>query len=122
MVSRRGAVAAAGAESSNDAGGSMNRESDFRKRKRGMNTMHARAMGVAVATALLMTIGVTLSVACPLCFSQADAQTADGLNDALLLLMGLTGSVLGGIAAFVISLRRRAGKVVRAIGGGQSLH
>ena len=84
--------------------------------------MHARAIGVAVAAALLTTIGVTLSVACPLCFSQADAQTADGLNDAVLLLMGLTGSVLGGIAAFVISLRRRAGKVVRAIGGGQSLH
>ena len=98
---------------------SLSRENDCRKGEKRMNTMHARAMGVAVAAVLLMTIGVTLSVACPLCFSQADAQTADGLNDAVLLLMGLTGSVLGGVVAFVISLRRRA---VRAIGGGQSLH
>jgi hypothetical protein len=47
-------------------------------------------------------------LACPVCFGALDGPLADGANKAILVLLGITMSVLAAFAAFFIYLVRRA--------------
>jgi hypothetical protein len=48
-------------------------------------------------------------MSCPVCFGASDAPIAHASNAAILTLVGFTGVVLAGCAAFVLRLVRRAG-------------
>jgi hypothetical protein len=48
------------------------------------------------------------ALACPVCFGVTDSPVADGVNLAILVLLGVTGTVLGGFAAFFRHLVRQA--------------
>ena len=48
------------------------------------------------------------ALACPVCFGASDSPTAVALNWAILFLLGLTGTVLGGFVAFFVHLAKRA--------------
>lgn len=61
---------------------------------------------VLVATALVFAPRAAL--ACPVCFGQSDSPMAVGTNMAVFFMLGVTGSVLAGFAAFVFYLARRA--------------
>lgn len=47
-------------------------------------------------------------LACPVCFGALDGPLADGANQAILVLLGITVSVLAAFAIFFIRLVRRA--------------
>ncbi len=52
-------------------------------------------------------------MACPVCFGQVDAPLTRATNLGIAFMLGLVLLVLGGIAAFFVSLARRAARVPR---------
>ena len=64
--------------------------------------------------ALGSTAGISLillptpAFACPVCYGAIEGPAADAMNLAILALLGVTGLVLGGVAAFFIYLTKRA--------------
>jgi len=62
---------------------------------------------IAVCAAILVMIPRVLS-ACPSCYGNPDEAMTQGMNFAILSLLGITGGVLAAFAAFFIQLRRRA--------------
>ena len=66
-------------------------------------------------TLVMMAIGVILLVAatreaqaCPSCYGAPDSQMTEGMNLAILSLLGITGGVLASFVAFFVYLRKRA--------------
>jgi heme/copper-type cytochrome/quinol oxidase subunit 2 len=54
-----------------------------------------------------MSLTMTL-LACATCYGAPDAPQTQGMNMAILTMLGVTGVVLGGCAALMIALARRA--------------
>lgn len=50
----------------------------------------------------------TAALACPVCFGQNDSAMAAAMNSGILLMLGVVVAVLGGFAAFMMYLARRA--------------
>ena len=55
--------------------------------------------------ALSMVPSVTL--ACPVCYGDTNSAMAEGVNAAILVLLGITGSVLGLLSAVFLRIRKR---------------
>ncbi|MGH2567898.1 MAG: hypothetical protein ACRDGA_06125 [Bacteroidota bacterium] len=49
--------------------------------------------------------------ACPVCYADPNSPTSNALTYAIVVLLGVTGSVLGGFVGFFFYLRRRANKM-----------
>lgn len=62
---------------------------------------------ILILLAVLLSATNSLS-ACTVCFGKVNGDLAHGLNMALVLLLAVTTSVLGGFAAFFIYLWRRS--------------
>jgi hypothetical protein len=62
-----------------------------------------RGTGIAGALHLLTAV----SLACPNCFGDPQSGMTEGMNMAILSLLGITGAVLVGIVAFFLHMRRR---------------
>ena len=62
--------------------------------------------------ASLMILLPHVGGACPSCYGAADAPMTEGLNMALLSLLGVTGGVLAGFVSFFLALRKRARQLV----------
>lgn len=61
----------------------------------------------------LVLVGLFLTVtqevmACPVCYGASDSPMADGVNAAIFLLLGITGTVLSAFVAFFLYIRKRA--------------
>jgi len=62
----------------------------------------------------ILAIGLTAglwpatAMACPVCFGAGDGPMADGLNAGIAVLLGVTVVVLGGFAAGIAGIARRA--------------
>jgi hypothetical protein len=65
----------------------------------------------AACALVLLLLPADPALACPVCFGPADSPMVDGVNIAILFLLGITGSVLGGFVAFFVHLARRARQV-----------
>ena len=52
----------------------------------------------------------SIAMACATCFGAPDDPMTHGMNMAIISLMGITGTVLGGIVIFFISLIRKTKK------------
>lgn len=68
---------------------------------------------------LMIVLGLLLIIpdiltACPSCYGAADAPMTQGMNMAILALMGVTGSVLLGFVSFFVYLRKRTRQLVGA--------
>jgi hypothetical protein len=61
--------------------------------------------GTALASLLALP---ALAAACPVCFGQSDSPAAQAVNMGILILLGITMSVLVAFAAFFVYLARRA--------------
>jgi hypothetical protein len=71
--------------------------------------MTCRIAGLTVLAGLLVVLTPTESVACPICFGvDADSQIGQGMNWAVLTLMGVTGGVLSGFVGFIFYLMKRS--------------
>lgn len=62
------------------------------------------------ASAIICLLLPAIARACPVCFGEADSNQVRGLQAAILVLGGVTGLIVAGIAAVVLTIRRRAGK------------
>lgn len=63
---------------------------------------------VAASAAFLVHLPSTAS-ACAACMGNPNSKTAGAINNAIFLLLGCIGLVLGSLAAFAIYLMKRAG-------------
>ncbi len=61
-----------------------------------------------VALALLLLVGASQAPACPSCYGAAQGPVIDGMNKAIMAMIGITGFVLSGFVALFISIGRRA--------------
>ena len=74
-----------------------------------MRARNPRRLLGAITVALTWLVWSPTLLACPVCFGQSDAPMATGMNAGVLVLLGITLSVLAIIAAhfFVFSRRLR---------------
>ena len=49
--------------------------------------------------------------ACAVCFGDVNSSAVDGMNNAIILLLGTTGVVLSGIVATIFSIGKKSQKV-----------
>lgn len=68
---------------------------------------------VSVAVVLLPATAAS----CPSCFGATDSPLKEGMDMAILAMLGITGMVLGGIGAFFIAMRRRIKKFSEVASG-----
>lgn len=61
-------------------------------------------------TATAVVLAPAPVLACAACYGASDAPMAQGMNWGIFSLLGVILTVLGGVAAFFISLARRAAK------------
>ncbi|RME50105.1 MAG: hypothetical protein D6795_10645 [Deltaproteobacteria bacterium] len=66
-----------------------------------------RTFGI-MAAIILFTLSPRLLWACPVCFGGADGPVAEGVNMAILFLLGVTGVVLSGFIALILIIRHRS--------------
>ena len=71
-----------------------------------MNT-HRTTVLLAATLAALMLTGLHSGQACPNCYGDPQSSMTDGMNMGIVSLLGVTGSVLAGVGAFFLFLRRR---------------
>lgn len=67
-------------------------------------TRSARSIAV---TLLIWFAGGAVLAACPVCFQIEDGPVSDGVRAAVVVLMGVTVSVLGGFAVCIVKFVRR---------------
>ena len=63
---------------------------------------------VTLTAAVSLLVIPDIVRACATCYGAPDDPMTAGMNMAILLLLGVTGGVLGGIATFMLYLRKRA--------------
>ncbi|MBN4080828.1 hypothetical protein JYT44_00550 [Caldithrix abyssi] len=56
-----------------------------------------------------------VSYACATCFGDPNAAATQGMNKAIIAMLGITGSVLGGFGTSIYVLHRRAKKYVESL-------
>ena len=62
-------------------------------------------LGAVAAIAVCMI--PTTTAACPVCYGDTNSAMASGVNAAILVLLGVTGSVLGLLSAVFLRIRKR---------------
>ncbi len=67
---------------------------------------------VKLTVAFSLLIIPDLARACATCYGAPDDPMTAGMNMAIFLMLGVTGSVLGSIVAFMIYLRNRAKRML----------
>jgi len=71
------------------------------------------AWQIAGLLAALVLLSAEPALACPSCFGavgEIDSPMAEGMNNGVLVLLGVIGGVQGGFAAFFVALWRRQRK------------
>jgi hypothetical protein len=63
---------------------------------------------LAVAGVMMVTVVHNLALSCPSCYGDVNSSETQGVQWAILALLGVTGSVLVGMSAFFLYLRKRA--------------
>jgi LPXTG-motif cell wall-anchored protein len=70
---------------------------------------HMRVVMTILAIVLVGTaMSPIVAAACPSCYGAQDSPMTDGMNMAILSLLGITGSVLVSFVGFFLYLKRRA--------------
>jgi heme/copper-type cytochrome/quinol oxidase subunit 2 len=59
------------------------------------------------AVTVMVLFGIQQSHACPNCYGDPESPLTDGMNMAIVSLLGVTGGVLSGVVGFFLYLRRR---------------
>ncbi len=76
---------------------------------------HYRSAGARGCAAIAVLVLLPTPVwACPVCYGALEGPIVDAVNLAIFALLGVTGTVLGGIATFFVYLARRARAIRQA--------
>ena len=62
---------------------------------------------LAVCVVAALFVSTSSAFACPSCYGDPESPMTDGMNMAILALLGITGSMLALFGAFFLYLRRR---------------
>jgi len=65
----------------------------------------------ALATAMILMVGGSSVLACPMCFGAEETSLIDGTKLGIIVMLGITFVVQGGFLAFFLYLRRRAKRI-----------
>ncbi len=57
---------------------------------------------------MLVILSADTVLACPSCYGDPGSSEVQGMKWAIISLLGITGTVLGGVGAFFLYLRKRA--------------
>lgn len=68
---------------------------------------HAQIFLIVFAIAMLIALTAIPANACPSCYGDARSSRFDGMNAAILTMIGITGTVFAGFGGFFISMRKR---------------
>jgi hypothetical protein len=63
---------------------------------------------------LCITLFPEVAYACATCFGNPNSAATQGMNKAILSMLGITGGVLGGVGSSIIVLHRRAKKYAKS--------
>ena len=63
---------------------------------------------IAFSCAILSLSSPAAALACGTCYGAADSSATNGMNFAILSMLGITGTVLAAMTSFFLYLRRRA--------------
>ena len=75
--------------------------------------MKRGVIGKHIAVILLVVLLTPhVASACPSCYGASDAPMTQGMNMAILSLLGITGGVLVAFGSFFVYLRRRAHELI----------
>lgn len=66
-----------------------------------------KGVRVVLLSMVMILLGSHTASACPTCYGAADSPMVDGMNMAILAMLGITGCVLAAISSFFIMMRRR---------------
>jgi len=70
--------------------------------------MNRKSIAVGVLIIVSMMVVAALPVyACPVCYGAADAPSNQGMNAAIMSLLGVTGSVLAAFVSMFLRIRKR---------------
>ena len=75
---------------------------------------NTKRLSRAVATLCLAAALPSTLLACPVCFGAADSPMTQGMNMGILSLLGITGTMLAGIATLLLRFRKRLARVKAA--------
>lgn len=56
----------------------------------------------------LLMISLAQASACPVCYGEKGSAATEGLNWAIVFLLGVTGTVLSAVGAFFLRMKRRS--------------
>lgn len=70
--------------------------------------MKTRLVSWLFALLTLLIVAQDIAYACPVCFGALDDPATNGMNMAIVTLLGVTGSVLAGFISFFLRLKRLA--------------
>ncbi len=70
---------------------------------------------VIIALGLGILLLPEVSYACATCFGNPNAAATQGMNKAILAMLGITGTVLGGFGSSIYVLHRRAKKYTESL-------
>jgi len=62
---------------------------------------------LSILLAVLYCTFAQMAAACPSCYGDPDSPMTSGMNAAIMILLGITGSVLAGVTIFFVYLRKR---------------
>jgi heme/copper-type cytochrome/quinol oxidase subunit 2 len=71
----------------------------------------ATARRAGVVAALVVSVGSSSVLACPMCFGAEETSMIDGAKVGVLVMLGITVAVQGAFVGFFIYLRRRAKRI-----------
>lgn len=72
--------------------------------------------GLFAGLIVCLLVGAAHAHACPVCYGETDLNTSEGISLAVLVLGGVTGGVVAGLASFFMNIRRRTQRAVRRDG------
>lgn len=78
-----------------------------------MNQNRLAGWSVAIATSLGVLLGAAPATACSVCYGDPNSAMTQGVNAGVLVLLGVVGVVLTGLAALIIFWMRRAAQLAR---------
>ena len=68
---------------------------------------HGACFAVAILIAVALLGVVEPAMACPVCWGESDSPMARGMNNGIVFLLGVIGTVQVGFVALFVSFRRR---------------
>ncbi|MGB2867339.1 MAG: hypothetical protein WBD36_02715 [Bacteroidota bacterium] len=66
-----------------------------------------RSMIIGIVFLVALSMLPSRTAACPVCYGDTNSAMAEGVNAAILVLLGITGSVLGLLSAVFLRIRKR---------------